>query len=173
MHSISGVGSCTLHCSTEAKKLHCPYSKESLLCLERHFRLLHRAVPCAQSADVAPLSRCVLCPSFLSLNLCFQLANYLAKLQCIHLLPLHSFLLLWLYTKIHLTFLTNSAPAYTRQFSLQCPFPLYSPTIRSSTAFRKLCWAMILLQKGLLIPLRSPFSLLRGSSLRVCQCCYA
>ena len=62
-------------------------------------------------------------------------------------------------TKIHLTFLTNSAPAYTRQFSLQCPFPLwYSPTIRLSTAFSKLYWTMIPLQKGLLIRLRSPSS---------------
>ena len=137
MHSISGVGSCTLHCSTEAKKLHCPYSKESLLCLERHFRLLHRAVPCAQSADVAPLSRCVLCPSFLSLNLCFQLANHLAKLLCIHLLPLHSFLLLWLYHKDSLDFLDQLCTGIHQAVQPPVSLPLVLPHNQVIHSFQK------------------------------------
>ena len=159
MHSISGVNSCSLRCSMEATELHCPYSKESLLCLKRRFQLLHRAVPCAQSADVAPLSRCVFAPPF-----CLRISASSQPIiwrNCSIFVSFHfSPSCFFSYTtKIHLTFLTNSAPAYTRQFSLQCPFPLcYSPTIRSSTAFSKLCLTMIPLQKGLLIPLRSPSS---------------
>ena len=59
-------------------------------------------------------------PPFPLCNLCLQPANHPAKLQ-----------------------------VYTRQFNLQCPSPFwYFSTIRSSTAFNKLCWTMIPLQEG-------------------------
>ena len=159
LHSISDVGSCTLRCSTEATELHCPYCKESLLCLKRRFQLcIEQCHVLSQQMLLHYLGVCFAPPFYLRISASSQpiIWRSCSIFVSFHFSPSCFF---GCTTKIHLTFLTNSAPACTRQFSLQCPFPLwYSPTIRSSTAFSKLYWTMIPLQKGLLISLRSPSS---------------